>query len=178
MFLAWQGIDPSIRAEVWEFLLGCYSLGSTAEHRRKLRTARRLHLFFFFFTVFYLNTFSQMSIVWLMFCRRTNWISIISWIFFFLYSMFCLLFVGWLFFFYEFCFNFKGIVEYRFWLSYTKLKDLSWMEIHIWWSLAFIFFIWSKPKYYFCRLHFILDNFSYWRLTFSFEELTLCVQHV
>ncbi|KAJ7947471.1 Ypt/Rab-GAP domain of gyp1p superfamily protein, putative isoform 1 [Quillaja saponaria] len=35
------GVDPSIRAEVWEFLLGCYALGSTAEYRRRLRTARR-----------------------------------------------------------------------------------------------------------------------------------------
>ncbi|RVW34325.1 hypothetical protein CK203_097814 [Vitis vinifera] len=36
------GVDPSIRAEVWEFLLGCYAVDSTAEHRRQLRTARRL----------------------------------------------------------------------------------------------------------------------------------------
>ncbi|XP_073119309.1 uncharacterized protein [Henckelia pumila] len=35
------GIDPSIRAEVWEFLLGCYALSSTTEYRRQLRTARR-----------------------------------------------------------------------------------------------------------------------------------------
>ncbi|KAI3756621.1 hypothetical protein L1987_56443 [Smallanthus sonchifolius] len=35
------GVDPSIRPEVWEFLLGCYSLSSTADYRRKLRTARR-----------------------------------------------------------------------------------------------------------------------------------------
>ncbi|KAI3470166.1 hypothetical protein Pfo_026829 [Paulownia fortunei] len=35
------GVDPSIRPEVWEFLLGCYSLSSTAENRRQLRTARR-----------------------------------------------------------------------------------------------------------------------------------------
>ncbi|XP_022880377.1 small G protein signaling modulator 1-like isoform X2 [Olea europaea var. sylvestris] len=35
------GVDPSIRPEVWEFLLGCYALGSTAEYRRQLRTARR-----------------------------------------------------------------------------------------------------------------------------------------
>ncbi|XP_015886655.3 uncharacterized protein LOC107421836 isoform X1 [Ziziphus jujuba] len=35
------GIDPSIRAEVWEFLLGCYALGSTSEYRKQLRTARR-----------------------------------------------------------------------------------------------------------------------------------------
>ncbi|MBA0570418.1 hypothetical protein Golob_004079, partial [Gossypium lobatum] len=26
------GVDPSIRPEVWEFLLGCYALGSTADH--------------------------------------------------------------------------------------------------------------------------------------------------
>ncbi|KAL7608850.1 hypothetical protein Lser_V15G13643 [Lactuca serriola] len=35
------GVDPSIRPEVWEFLLGCYSLSSTADYRRRLRTARR-----------------------------------------------------------------------------------------------------------------------------------------
>ncbi|KAK2983951.1 hypothetical protein RJ640_002896 [Escallonia rubra] len=35
------GVDPSIRPEVWEFLLGCYSLSSTADYRRELRTARR-----------------------------------------------------------------------------------------------------------------------------------------
>ncbi|CAI0541097.1 unnamed protein product [Linum tenue] len=35
------GVDPSIRAEVWEFLLGCYALGSTAEYRKQLRIARR-----------------------------------------------------------------------------------------------------------------------------------------
>ncbi|KAL5543210.1 hypothetical protein UlMin_010920 [Ulmus minor] len=37
------GVDPSIRPEVWEFLLGCYALGSTAEYRKQLRTARREH---------------------------------------------------------------------------------------------------------------------------------------
>ncbi|MBA0828263.1 hypothetical protein Goarm_012966 [Gossypium armourianum] len=37
------GVDPSIRSEVWEFLLGCYALGSTADYRRQLRTARRKH---------------------------------------------------------------------------------------------------------------------------------------
>ncbi|PKA66710.1 hypothetical protein AXF42_Ash003365 [Apostasia shenzhenica] len=35
------GVDPSIRAEVWEFLLGCYALSSTADYRRQLRIARR-----------------------------------------------------------------------------------------------------------------------------------------
>ncbi|TYI60968.1 hypothetical protein E1A91_D10G141600v1 [Gossypium mustelinum] len=35
------GVDPSIRPEVWEFLLGCYALGSTADHRRQLRISRR-----------------------------------------------------------------------------------------------------------------------------------------
>ncbi|KAI3503948.1 hypothetical protein L1887_32463 [Cichorium endivia] len=35
------GVDPSIRPEVWEFLLGCYSLSSTADYRKRLRTARR-----------------------------------------------------------------------------------------------------------------------------------------
>ncbi|CAJ1955508.1 unnamed protein product [Sphenostylis stenocarpa] len=37
------GVDPSIRPEVWEFLLGCYTLSSTAEYRRTLRAARREH---------------------------------------------------------------------------------------------------------------------------------------
>ncbi|EFJ22432.1 hypothetical protein SELMODRAFT_416728 [Selaginella moellendorffii] len=37
-----QGVDHSIRAEVWEFLLGCYSLGTTAEYRQQLRHARRI----------------------------------------------------------------------------------------------------------------------------------------
>ncbi|XP_021774881.1 small G protein signaling modulator 1-like isoform X1 [Chenopodium quinoa] len=35
------GVDPSIRSEVWEFLLGCYALGSTREYRNLLRAARR-----------------------------------------------------------------------------------------------------------------------------------------
>jgi hypothetical protein len=35
------GVDPSIRPEVWEFLLGCYTLSSTADYRKQLRTARR-----------------------------------------------------------------------------------------------------------------------------------------
>ncbi|KAK9725143.1 hypothetical protein RND81_05G125000 [Saponaria officinalis] len=35
------GIDPSIRPEVWEFLLGCYALSSTKEYRKLLREARR-----------------------------------------------------------------------------------------------------------------------------------------
>ncbi|MQL86962.1 hypothetical protein Taro_019495 [Colocasia esculenta] len=35
------GVDPSIRGEVWEFLLGCYALGSTSEYRKQLRIARR-----------------------------------------------------------------------------------------------------------------------------------------
>jgi hypothetical protein len=42
-------VDPSIRPEVWEFLLGCYALGTTAESRSQLRTARRYLCFFFFF---------------------------------------------------------------------------------------------------------------------------------
>ncbi|KAH9329670.1 hypothetical protein KI387_001778, partial [Taxus chinensis] len=36
-----KGVDPSIRAEVWEFLLGCHALSSTAEYRQQLRMARR-----------------------------------------------------------------------------------------------------------------------------------------
>ncbi|GAV73533.1 RabGAP-TBC domain-containing protein [Cephalotus follicularis] len=40
-YIVLGGVDPSIRPEVWEFLLGCYTLGSTTEYRRQLRTARR-----------------------------------------------------------------------------------------------------------------------------------------
>ncbi|KAL6626534.1 hypothetical protein ACP70R_030260 [Stipagrostis hirtigluma subsp. patula] len=40
-FIILGGIDPSIRPEVWEFLLGCYALSSTSEYRGKLRAARR-----------------------------------------------------------------------------------------------------------------------------------------
>ncbi|CAM6089462.1 unnamed protein product [Calypogeia fissa] len=39
--IALGGVDHSIRAEVWEFLLGCYGLGTTAEYRQDLRVARR-----------------------------------------------------------------------------------------------------------------------------------------
>ncbi|ONM30892.1 Ypt/Rab-GAP domain of gyp1p superfamily protein [Zea mays] len=40
-FIVLGGVDPSIRAEVWEFLIGCYTLSTTAEYRGKLRAARR-----------------------------------------------------------------------------------------------------------------------------------------
>lgn len=45
-----QGVDPSIRAEVWEFLIGCYTLSTTAEYRGKLRAARRFEFFSFVFS--------------------------------------------------------------------------------------------------------------------------------
>lgn len=35
------GVDHSIRAEVWEFLLGCYELGTTLAYRELVRQARR-----------------------------------------------------------------------------------------------------------------------------------------
>ncbi|KAL8092360.1 rab GTPase-activating protein 22-like [Apium graveolens] len=35
------GVDPSIRAEVWPFLLGVYELNSSEEERHKLRTEKR-----------------------------------------------------------------------------------------------------------------------------------------
>nr|KAJ0224949.1 hypothetical protein LSAT_V11C100007700 [Lactuca sativa] len=35
------GVDLSIGPEVWEFILGCYSLSSTTDYRRRLRIARR-----------------------------------------------------------------------------------------------------------------------------------------
>lgn len=34
-------MDHSIRAEVWEFLLGCYELGTTLAYRELVRQARR-----------------------------------------------------------------------------------------------------------------------------------------
>lgn len=40
-FIVLGGVDPSIRAEVWEFLIGCYTLSTTSEYRGKLRAARR-----------------------------------------------------------------------------------------------------------------------------------------
>ncbi|BBN20771.1 hypothetical protein MPTK1_4g13805 [Marchantia polymorpha subsp. ruderalis] len=39
--IALGGVDHSIRAEVWEFLLGCYALCTTTEYRKELRAARR-----------------------------------------------------------------------------------------------------------------------------------------
>ncbi|RYQ97178.1 hypothetical protein Ahy_B08g093193 isoform A [Arachis hypogaea] len=37
-----QGIHPSIRGEVWEFLLGCYDPKSTFDEREQIRQRRRL----------------------------------------------------------------------------------------------------------------------------------------
>ncbi|KAL6971709.1 hypothetical protein U1Q18_031391 [Sarracenia purpurea var. burkii] len=42
-----HGVDPSIRAEVWEFLLGCYTMSNTAEYRRQLRTTQSYTPFFY-----------------------------------------------------------------------------------------------------------------------------------
>jgi len=39
--LHFQGIHPSIKGEVWEFLLGAYDPDSTFEERNKLRNHRR-----------------------------------------------------------------------------------------------------------------------------------------
>lgn len=36
-----QGIHPSIRGEVWEFLLGCYDTKSTFNEREQIRQRRR-----------------------------------------------------------------------------------------------------------------------------------------
>ncbi|KAG6637539.1 hypothetical protein I3843_11G180500 [Carya illinoinensis] len=36
------GIHPSIRGEVWEFLLGCYDPGSTFDEREQIRQRRRI----------------------------------------------------------------------------------------------------------------------------------------
>lgn len=38
-----QGIHPSIKGAVWEFLLGCYDPDSTFEERNKLRNRRRYY---------------------------------------------------------------------------------------------------------------------------------------
>ncbi|PKI67662.1 hypothetical protein CRG98_011875 [Punica granatum] len=35
------GVHPSIRGEVWEFLLGCYDPKSTFEEREQIRQGRR-----------------------------------------------------------------------------------------------------------------------------------------
>jgi len=40
-----QGVHPSIRGEVWEFLLGCYDPKSTFEEREQIRHHRRLQIF-------------------------------------------------------------------------------------------------------------------------------------
>ncbi|MQL73731.1 hypothetical protein Taro_006069 [Colocasia esculenta] len=40
-FSSWLGIHPSIRGEVWEFLLGCYDPLSTFDEREQLRQQRR-----------------------------------------------------------------------------------------------------------------------------------------
>lgn len=37
----YQGVHPSIRGEVWEFLLGCFDPVSTYEEREQLRLKRR-----------------------------------------------------------------------------------------------------------------------------------------
>lgn len=36
-----QGVHPSIRGQVWEFLLGCFDPKSTFEEREELRQQRR-----------------------------------------------------------------------------------------------------------------------------------------
>ena len=41
VFSSIQGCEPSIRAEVWEFLLGVYHADSTRVERDALRDARR-----------------------------------------------------------------------------------------------------------------------------------------
>jgi len=41
-WLCIQGIHPTIKGEVWEFLLGCYDPKSTTEQRNQLRQQRRL----------------------------------------------------------------------------------------------------------------------------------------
>jgi hypothetical protein len=39
-FVVQQGVHPTIKGEVWEFLLGCYDLKSTTEQRNQLRQQR------------------------------------------------------------------------------------------------------------------------------------------
>jgi len=53
-----QGVHPSIRREVWEFLLGCYDPKSTFEERDQIRHRRRLQVFLlnaFFIRILFLN---------------------------------------------------------------------------------------------------------------------------
>lgn len=38
-----QGVHPTIKGEVWEFLLGCYDPKSTTEQRNQLRQQRRFY---------------------------------------------------------------------------------------------------------------------------------------
>lgn len=40
-YVSIQGIHPSIRGEVWEFLLGCYDPKSTFDERDQIRARRR-----------------------------------------------------------------------------------------------------------------------------------------
>ena len=47
-WLCIQGIHPTIKGEVWEFLLGCYDPKSTTEQRNQLRQQRRFFCYFFF----------------------------------------------------------------------------------------------------------------------------------
>lgn len=37
----WQGVHPTIKGLVWEFLLGCYDPDSTFDERTELRQCRR-----------------------------------------------------------------------------------------------------------------------------------------
>ena len=47
-WLCIQGIHPTIKGEVWEFLLGCYDPKSTTEQRNQLRQQRRFFRYYNF----------------------------------------------------------------------------------------------------------------------------------
>ncbi|CAA3032817.1 Hypothetical predicted protein, partial [Olea europaea subsp. europaea] len=57
------GVDPSIRPEVWEFLLGCYALSSTAKYRRQLRTARRSNFLKFTGKLFLIDHAKEIEVI-------------------------------------------------------------------------------------------------------------------
>jgi hypothetical protein len=55
-----QGVHPTIKGEVWEFLLGCYDPKSTTEQRNQLRQQRRFSRYctFCMFVLFHISNFS------------------------------------------------------------------------------------------------------------------------
>lgn len=53
-YLFMQGVHPSIKGVVWEFLLGCYDPNSTFEERNQLKEQRRcIFLLVYFLDLIY-----------------------------------------------------------------------------------------------------------------------------